>query len=437
MYSKKIAEKYGIIARMDPKDSALLEFFGISVIADETEETSAILQNRVLQSRNILQKNPRLAAIFEEQLVTQGQQTRIDQTKTISHRYANLLVIIANILSGRPVFDRQIISRLPFDYSACKQLLFDPFFGEQPATQVKESVFSFSDKTEVSLADFGCAPKKDGAPSIMWLKKQLEALFPEKRFLVDGYDIVYPERYPVIENDKWTGEWHNGYQFSDDRATYNGITYFNAKNQTYDITKPLFAQVPKYDFVINAMFYWYIERYSLTAEALLSTMKKNMLNTLHDQGVLFLNTLGDKYDVFQRRSQLFVEQPFVIPQIVTPLSFHALVKHILYGLFPLTPEHSVSAYLENPQEADSLFNQIKEWIIIAHQIATKEVSCVHRLFMARDILINWSRQHPSQRLLQELKQCFTDPDYPGHFTECWTRWRTWEVAMLAEREKKK
>lgn len=235
-------------------------------------------------------------------------------TWTFETRISGLAAVIANYISGNGLFDRRIVTNVP-EFQESQFFRHDPYFGVyvdgligKPTPPEIMLSADLGYKDVIKIADFACAPKKEGS-SILFLKRILPKLFPNKRFEFYGYDIDFQDRYPHFdENGNFNG-WQEGYLFDEEGvAQYNGATYYNNAAQN-----PQFNLVPqrgnngfantfdvshnRYDVIINSMFYSVLEM-NREPEESLSIMRDNLVSLRIQQGVVFLNTCDDCFKIF-------------------------------------------------------------------------------------------------------------------------------------------
>lgn len=233
-------------------------------------------------------------------------------THTFATRISGITRVIANSIKQQPFFDRRIRDVAPMHNRFSS---YDPFFGENVDAMIGPTRSNacypfetdFHKKKRIRIADFGCSPKRGGSPTLLFLKKTLCSIFPDKEISCVGYDIDFLQRYPHFDRKgKWQG-WEKGYApDSDGCCVVNGIEYRDATWPRHNIvpmlygTKIIHTFVPAdepFDFVLNTMFYS-VAQISGASQQTLAHMRKAQHDSLHPGGILFLNTCDDCYHIY-------------------------------------------------------------------------------------------------------------------------------------------
>ena len=245
---------------------------------------------------------------------------------------------------GNNLYDRQVTAKLP-QLQNSEYFRHDPIFGEYIDSLIGNPQIlplilerSLRGKKVIKIADFGCAPKKEGSSNLVFLKSILTTLFPDKRFEFFGYDIDFRGRYPNFDSDGNFVGWEEAYLFDGEgTASYKEDTYYNANDPSFNIIprqedskllNTFDTSHNQYDIVINSMFYSVYEMNGEPEESL-DIMRGNLLDIRNPEGVLFLNTCDDCFKIFPSPERESL--PEVIPFISSLDNIGNKIDEILTG----------------------------------------------------------------------------------------------------------
>jgi len=222
------------------------------------------------------------------------------------------------------------------------------------------------------------------------MRNAFQAILPHRDIWFHCYDIVYRDKYPRFNSDgKFLG-WQRTYHFNRDGiAEFDGITYFDATRN------PAFNIVPqntgnryhntydsghvKYDIITCSMLYGVYEIQGYPQEVL-ACMLQNLLDSLADDGVLFLNTCDDCFKIFQpgQMTPLFPVIPFIVGPRNIPEKVRSLIDGNIYtqGLQPKSGCHWT------PEKTQMVAYELQRAMYQAHRLATSEMTFLERLFEA-------------------------------------------------------
>jgi hypothetical protein len=235
----------------------------------------------------------------------------------------------------------------------------------------------------IKIADFACAPKKDGGSSILFLKRILHGLFPSKRFEFYGYDIDFQNRYPQFDEDGNFNGWQEGYVFDKEGvAQYNGATYYNAaQNSQFNLvpqgngngfSDTFDASRNRYDIIINSMFYSVLEMNGEPEESL-RIMRDTLLALRTQQGVVFLNTCDDCFKIFPAQGDNAL--PVVVPFISSMTNIEQKVAEVLMG-----GKYCNGIYGSDYEPSTEERKRVETALYLAHRLARKDLTFLDRLF---------------------------------------------------------
>ncbi len=317
--------------------------------------------------------------------------TSVTLTWTFESRISGLAAVISNYIAGNSLFNREIIANAP-EFQKSQFFRHDPYFGEYVDALIGEAKppelmpqADLSGKDVIKIADFACAPKKDGGSSILFLKAILQKLFPDKQFEFFGYDIDFPGRYPKFNEDGNFKGWQEGYVFDGEGvAHHDGSTYYNAAQN------PQFNLVPqrkesgfvntfdvshnRYDVIINSMFYSVLEMNGEPEESL-DIMRNNLLSLRTPQGVVFLNTCDDCFKIFPAQSDDAL--PVVIPFISSISNIEQKIKELLVG-----GKYCKGVYDASYEPSAEERKKVEMSLYLAHRLARRDLTFLDRLFEA-------------------------------------------------------
>ncbi|MBU1201757.1 MAG: hypothetical protein KJ583_07775 [Nanoarchaeota archaeon] len=382
----------------------IFHFCGNSFFDEVSPTERASLADKYL---SWISKNQDLLSAFEAY-----KPSSVTLTWTFESRISGLSAVIANYIAGNSLFDRRIVANAP-KFQESQFFRHDPYFGTYVDTLVGEpgppEMIPQTDlrtKDIIKIADFACAPKKDGCSSILFLEAVLPILFPNKKFEFFGYDIDFQERYPQFDGDGNFKGWQEGYSF-DSRgvAHHNGLTYYNAaQNPQFNLvpqkkggrfTNTFDVSHNKYDIIINSMFYSVLEMNGEPEESL-RIMRENLLSLKSSQGVVFLNACDDCFKIFPAKSDDAL--PVVVPFISSMSNIEQKIGEILTGGKYCKGVYDV-AY--NPPTEER--KRVEAVLYLAHRLSRKDLTFLDRLFETYERINEGAN-------LEDSLSCLTNPD---------------------------
>lgn len=357
-----------------------------------------------------ISRNPELLEAFEAYMPTS-----VTLTWTFESRISGLAAVIANYIAGNSLFDREISANAP-EFQNSQFFRLDPYFGEyadslvplvgeaRPPELILET--DLSRKGTIKIADFACAPKKEGGSSILFLKAVLPRLFPDKQFEFFGYDIDFQDKYPQFDEAGNFKGWQEGYVFDRDGvAHHNGSTYYNAaQNPQFNLVPgregDIFANTfdvshNRYDVIINSMFYSVLEMNGEPQESL-DMMKDNHLRLRTSEGVVFLNTCDDCFKIFPAQSDDAL--PVVVPFISSASNMKQKVREVLTGGMYCKGVYNPH-YEPSPDER----RRVESSLYLAHRLARRDLTFLDRLFETYERVKEGAD-------LEHALSCLTDPN---------------------------
>lgn len=345
-----------------------------------------------------MQKRHDIAATYKRWIMS-NEETRsafqhykpnVNLPMTFSTRMSGLAVAIANYIKGNDLYDRQTVAGLPhFQNNTFYQR--DPIFGEHIDELLGKADTvplvlgnNLCTKPVVRIADFGCAPKRGGSSSLLFLKSILTRLFTDRQFEFYGYDIDFRPQYPVFSDDGTFTGWEDAYNF--DRhgiARLNGDVYYNAQNPLFNIMpkrkKSQFVNTfnpfhNQYDIIVNSMFYAVFEMNGEPPESLAISLY-NMLAMRSPDGILFLNTCDGCFKIFPAPDT----EPHqnVIPFISTLDGVERKIANLLTGNV-----YCRGVYRNGHKPDAQDYTKIEKAVYRAHRLATSGITLLDRLFEA-------------------------------------------------------
>jgi len=380
-----------------------LHFTGEYFPDEVAQETRTEIAKRQLKN---IEGNPETRQEFEKY-----SPKSVSLPWTFGARLSGLSIVIANCIMDMDIFGREIADNLD-ELRECIYYSHDPMFGRYvddliglPHVPTFCVNMGLCRKDVIKIADFGCAPTKEGGSTILFLKNIFTKAFPNKHFQFFGYDIDFRERYPKFNGEGGFIGWETGYVFDEQgMATLNGDIYYNANNPRFNIV-PVRADSRlentfdrshnTYDIIINSMFYSVFEMTGEPKESL-DVMLNNILSLRSSQGILFLNTCDDCFRIYP--SPTTHELGAVVPFISSLGNIQQKVRDILTGYKYC---RGVFAQSGAPKPNDE--KRVEEAIYKAHRLATRDLTFLDRLFETYERINEGAN-------LDEALACLVDPN---------------------------